>query len=266
MTDAPDDRDRPRPRRVIGLKVTGHTILGAILLGLGVLWTLDNLNLGIDSDRVIQFWPLGLVAFGVAKCRGYNTRRDTAAGTVMLVIGGLLLLRPLGLIQTNIFHLWPLLLIAGGLSLLKRSRTPVREVDGSWAREVQDDPAVPDDSHVSLLALMGSAERRVHSQAFRGAEATAMMGGVELDLRYARGAADKVYVDVFTWWGGIEIIVPRDWKVDVEASPIMGGVVDTSLPPLGPAVTTLVVRGIVIMGGVEVKNRSGRHPDAEPSA
>lgn len=257
--ELPDGKDAPRShmRGIVGVKMSGHTVLGAILLTLGVLWTLDNLGL-IDSDKAIEFWPIILLAFGVAKINGYNTRRDPAAGTVMVVVAGLLLLKPLGIFHTSVFHLWPLLLIAGGLSLLKRARAPVgARTDGS---------AEIEDAHFSVLAVMGAAGRRVHSQQFRGAEATALMGGVELDLRSAKAASDTVYVEVFTWWGGIEIVVPRDWKVDIEASPIMGGVVDTTKAPVGPVATTLVVRGIVIMGGVEVKNKSALHPDTETQA
>lgn len=249
------ERDAPRSqmRGLIGVKLSGHTIIGAILLTLGVLWTLNNLNI-IDSDRALQFWPLGLIAYGVAKMQGWNTRRDHSAGTMICIIGSLLLLRPLGLIH-NAFSLWPLLLISGGLALLKRARTPVEELR-SGSTQVND-------AHLSVLAIMGAASRRVYSPDFRGAEATAMMGGVELDLRNAASTVDKVYIDVFTWWGGIEIVVPRDWKVDIEASPIMGGVVDTTKAPVGPVATTLVVRGVVIMGGVEVKNKSSVRTDDE---
>ncbi len=247
--DARDEREAPRTqvRGLVGLKISGHTIVGAIMLLLGVLWTLDNLDV-MDSDRAIQFWPIGLVAFGVAKLQGWNTRQDRNAGTALTIIGSLMLLRPLGIIHTSIFSLWPLLMIAGGLALLRRARTPVEDLPPGSA-EVND-------AHLSVLALMGGAARRVHSRDFRGAEASAIMGGVELDLRNAATTVPKVYVDVFTWWGGIEIIVPRDWKVDTEATPIMGAVVDTTKAPDAPVVTTLVVRGIVIMGGVEVKNKS----------
>src|SRR5205814_10556930 len=37
-----------------------------------------------------------------------------------------------------------------------------------------------------------------------------------------------------------------------------GGFADTAAPPMDAAAPTLVVRGLVVMGGVEVKNEPGR--------
>jgi hypothetical protein len=53
------------------------------------------------------------------------------------------------------------------------------------------------------------------------------MGGSKLDLRQAKIApGTEAVVDVFTVMGGVELLVPRDWNVDVQLVPIMGGVND----------------------------------------
>jgi len=51
--------------------------------------------------------------------------------------------------------------------------------------------------------------------------------------------------------------VPDGWTVVIEAVPFMGGVDDKTRPPkaaVDGAAPTLVVRGFVMMGGVEIKN------------
>ena len=53
-------------------------------------------------------------------------------------------------------------------------------------------------------------------------------------------------------WGGIEITVPPDWAVDNHIVPIMGGVVDKSTGTQA-ATHRLHLRGVVLMGGVEIK-------------
>ena len=81
--------------------------------------------------------------------------------------------------------------------------------------------------------------------------------GCEIDLRQASIApGTEAVIDVFAFWGGIEIKVPEDWTVVTRAVPLMGGVEDkTHVPQPLPAVEKrLVISGIVVMGGVVVKN------------
>ena len=66
----------------------------------------------------------------------------------------------------------------------------------------------------------------------------------------------EAVIDVFAFWGGMEIKVPEDWTVIIRAIPLMGGVDDkTHMVQPPPAVEKrLVISGIVMMGGVVVKN------------
>jgi hypothetical protein len=80
------------------------------------------------------------------------------------------------------------------------------------------------------------------------------MGGHDLDLRPARIASGPAVIDLFVWWGGVDIRVPQDWKVSCEALPIMAGIEDQTRPPAGEAKGHLILKGLVVMGGVEVKN------------
>jgi len=86
------------------------------------------------------------------------------------------------------------------------------------------------------------------------------MGGVELDLREAKPAAERVVVDVFAWWGGIEVVVPENWRVESDVTPVMGTFEDDrNLATTEEPVATLVLRGTVIMGGVVVRNQPQPH-------
>jgi len=77
-------------------------------------------------------------------------------------------------------------------------------------------------------------------------------------------------LDCFAFWGGVEIKVPADWTVEVTGVPLLGGFADTrresrrvvggigalhpESTPVAPNEKRLQVKGMVIMGGVEVKN------------
>ena len=87
------------------------------------------------------------------------------------------------------------------------------------------------------------------------------MGGCDVDLRDASIAPNtEAVIDVFAFWGGIDLKVPEDWVVINRVIPLMGGVDDKTRTPIdsSAAQKRLVVRGIVIMGGISIRNRTRR--------
>ncbi|MBI5168239.1 MAG: hypothetical protein HZA61_02000 [Candidatus Eisenbacteria bacterium] len=248
-----EERDSRRRIHVYGagfssgsgrLQIGGRLVFGLALTTLGLLWTLDNL-FGVDSDAIISWWPLLLVIFGVMKLTGIGAEKRLVPGAIFTSAGLLLLGNKLHLSwwHIGIGDLWPILLIFFGASVVLRSiREPEAETGDS-------------DTFVRSFALMGGVTRRNRSDAFRGGDLSAMMGGVELDLRDAQLADGRAVVEVFAMWGGIEILVPPDWRVESEVTPIMAGYEDnTHLVPGVEPVGTLVVRGFAVMGGIEVAN------------
>jgi len=107
---------------------------------------------------------------------------------------------------------------------------------------------------LSATAILGGVKRVNNSQDFRGGDATAIMGGCEIDLRPASITPNhEPVLEVFAMWGGIEIRVPPDWTVISKVDPILGGFEDKTMPPKDES-KRFVVRGSVVMGGIEVKN------------
>jgi len=96
------------------------------------------------------------------------------------------------------------------------------------------------------------ADRRVRGPVSH-VEVSAVMGGCDLDLREAVPAIDPIAIQVFAMWGGIDIRIPPGWVVEIEAWPILGGVVDNTQAPALPA-HRVILRGMAFMGGVEIKN------------
>jgi predicted membrane protein len=79
------------------------------------------------------------------------------------------------------------------------------------------------------------------------------MGGCEIDLSKASIEEGEAVINTFALWGGIEITVPADWTVETRGTAILGGFDDTSRRPDDDG-KKLIVTGIALMGGVEVKN------------
>jgi hypothetical protein len=227
-------------------RLSAQLIFGCVVITLGVLFTLDNLSI-VNSGSILRWWPLALVFFGLSRLLGFGARQQTVSGAVMAGIGMLLLLSNLDVIRFRIWDLWPLALVAGGASLVTRGmqRRPPVGPDGTPPPDLDD--------RVHAFVIMGGVVRKMNSSYFVGGEATAFMGGVELDLRGAHAATDTVILDVLVWWGGVELKVPPDWKVTSEVVPIMAGIEDKTKVQVD-AKTHLIVRGLVVMGGIEVGN------------
>ncbi len=113
--------------------------------------------------------------------------------------------------------------------------------------------ARPADGAISMFTLMGQVVRKHSTPGFPGANMAVMMGGLELDLRQTTIEERVAYIDCFCMWGGIEVYVPPGWRVVNEAVALMAGVEDkTAQTAIGNP--TLVIRGFVLMGGLEIKN------------
>lgn len=230
---------------------TPQVVFGLLIVVLGVLFTLDNLEV-IEAREYLRFWPAGLVLVGLTKI--YHARsagHGWISGLIFIGVGMWMLLNGILYFTINVRDVLPLVLVALGGYMVWRGFGGPRQRIG---------PALSDGhSSFSAFAIMGGVSRRSSSQTFRGADLTAVMGGCEIDLRQASIApGTEAAIEVFAFWGGIDIKVPDDWTVVTRAMPLMGGVEDKTRAPQGAPLKRLVVRGVVIMGGVSIKNRGDR--------
>ena len=185
---------------------------------------------------------MGLIAVGILKL--WQSRGGNAfGGLVVTTVGVWLLLESLGLVFVHFWEMWPLLLVILGASMVWQG------LRGGRRHAAASD----ENDTLSALAVLGGVNRGNNSRAFKGGDLTSVMGGCEIDLRQAAIEGEAVF-DVFAIWGGIEIRVPENWTVIGRVTPILGGFDDKTRPAQQASPQRLVIRGVVIMGGVEVKN------------
>jgi hypothetical protein len=219
--------------------VTPHALFGLAAIVIGLLLTADNLQL-LDAGQVLRYWPVALLVAGLALVVQPAERSGhRLVGWALAGLGGWMSLAVLLGLRVRIWDWWPLVFVAVGVSLILRARSSTVGPSG-------------DPQAISAVAFWSGVERRIASPAFRRAELTAIMGGIEVDLRAARTAGGEAVIDVFVMWGGVEITVPPDWSVTNAANVVMGGIEDKSAG-LQDATNHLTIRGLVLMGGVEVK-------------
>lgn len=225
-----------------GFRITPQAVLGMLIIGVGVLLTLDNLT-WVETDRILRYWPLGIVVAGIVKLAQCRELSGRLVGLVMIGIGAVWTADSVLELSVDIGDFWPIALIALGVVIISRARRGAEVVAGA---------PLTADSSVTEVAIWAGKQRRNASSAFRRADLTAVMGGIELDLRSAATATGEAVIDVFIMWGGVEIWVPPDWAVSNQVALLMGGAEDKSTGTRD-ARHRLIVRGFVVMGGLEIK-------------
>lgn len=227
----------PPPRRH-----TPSLVLGICIILFGLALTLDQLNVP-HAAFLLRLWPLILLALGAVKlrqCDGFST-----GGFILVLAGAYLLVAefsPDGISDA----LWPLILVGAGVFLVMKS---LRQRRG---------PAIPladREAFVEATAVFSGCRRQPQGQPFKGGDATAIFGGIELDLRSAEPSPEPMVLDVFILFGGGEIRVPPGWAVDIRTTSIFGGVGHkVADAPAGAAAPRLVITGSTIFGGLEIRH------------
>jgi predicted membrane protein len=219
---------------------SGHLFMGGMLILVGLLFLLDTLGVANTGGILARGWPVILIAIGVQRFFSCNTPEARIAGGAWIFLGSVFLLSRLGFLQVNVWRLlWPLALIVIGASLVMRSRNARKESSS-------------DDSNISAMAFLGGVERKIRSQAFQGGELTAVMGGCNIDLRQAAIEGSEAELSVFVMMGGIELYVPPTWTVVSRVVPVLGSFEDHTNGSTD-ATKRLLIRGTVMMGGIDVK-------------
>ena len=232
----------PNPSNAI--RIAPRLLAGIGILVLGVLWTLDNLDV-IESSRITEWWPAILIVIGLVRL--LDPVKSRFASVLFILVGTVWLLDSLDVANIDLGDLIPLGIAAVGAKLIwdalrRTSQAPVLATA---------DPG----STFSAFALWAGVKRQSTSDEFRGGDATAIMGGIEIDLRDANVRdGEQAVIDVFALWGAVEITVPENWRVVSKVLPLMGAFEDKTRAAKGTTGPTLLVQGSAIMGGVDVKN------------
>lgn len=223
-----------------------QVFFGVLLLIFGALALVDNLDI-FSTRQFFQFWPMVFILVGMLKISRSQNTSGRLIGAGFVALGALLTLQHLGIVYFRIRDWWPVFIIAAGLMIIFKDKM---NSSTSYSNPATGSGNQQAESNIS--AIMSGAKMQNSTPDFRGGELTAVMGGIELDLRNA-GLQNEATLNVFAMWGGIELKIPHDWTVISQGVPILGGFEDKTVPPMVRD-KKLYLQGYAIMGGVEVKN------------
>lgn len=209
-------------------------ILGLVLVLVGAFFLLNNLGVLPRLPWWAYEWYSILIGIGIVVTAAGN--RST--GIVLMGIGAAFLIQDIYYFRWRDF--WPVILIVIGLSFIFRHKKSASN-------------QTFDDNYFEALNIFGGGNQRVVSSQLEGGKTTTIFGGTEIDLRESK-PVDGAVIEIFTAFGGVEFLVPADWKIKNESHVILGGFEDKRQTEITDNSPQVIVRGTVIFGGGELKS------------
>lgn len=169
-----------------------------------------------------------------------NDSRSYLWSLGVILLGALFQLRELGVTDLNPWQvLWPAVIIILGVSVLL-SRSGGSQV-------------VSTDKRDDATAILGGIDQKNTSEDYQGGKVIALLGGAKIDLRKAVIKSEAT-INIFSFWGGVEIVVPRNLIIKNRTNAVVGGIEDKTDQEITKNSPVLHISGDVIMAGVEIKN------------
>ena len=79
------------------------------------------------------------------------------------------------------------------------------------------------EDEVRVTNFFGGSDNQSPSQNFSGGRVLTVIGGCELDLRRASIADEGAVINIVASLGGVRLMVPDDWAVNVQTRAFFGG-------------------------------------------
>jgi len=219
----------------------GRLLAGLVLIVLGIVFLLDQNDVLDAGDLIADWWPVLFIVAGLLYVS--FTPRHLLLPAVLIVVGFALLARSLDFVPdwvSTVF--WPAVLVGIGLWVILGQ--------GFGSQTMQRGDRVN-----SLVAFFGR-ELVNESQQFAGGSILNVFGGTDIDLRRARPVPEGAAMDVVVAFGGVDIVVPEGWRVEVKGLPLFGGWSNkTSRDLLDPDAPRLSVEALVAFEGLEIAHK-----------
>lgn len=224
-------------------KLHGRVIVGLLLIFFGAIFVLENYNL-IEIPGEFFSWEYFFILIGLLF---FVLSRNKTAGVVFIAIG----------LFNLVPELWPLVFVLLGAYIIAGKRRG-RRVKSTVAIDTESSARASEINRdtVECISIFGGGSKVVYSENFQGGNLVSIFGGCEVNLSQSKLADGENVIEVTAIFGGATLIVPPDWKVELDILPIFGGFGDKRTKDPNLTVDekkVLVIKGVVLFGGGEIK-------------
>lgn len=220
-------------------------VLGVLIIALGILLILNNFDLlGYYVRRLIFSWQMLLIAIGTIYLA---EKRSRWGGVILIAVGGFFILPRLVCMPDDyVKNFWPLLIIAAGVVI---TSSALKNYTRSKISNVQQSIDFIDDVNV-----FGSAKRVIKTDNFKGGKSVNLLSGAVYDFTECKISGTSQLLRIVCILGGVDIIVPKTWNVQIDSATIFGGIDNKRKDNLTEVDTsqTLMIKGTVILGGCNI--------------
>jgi len=228
-----------------------RVLIGILLVIAGLILIMKKTTIlpePLDNfiDNIVFSWQMLLIIIGIVTLTGSGNKTP---GIVLISVGGFFLIPQL---FNNFFEsfnfFWPAIFIVVGIVVLINSRKL-----GDVIRPSSDESKA---DLIDYINVFSGAERQLITNNFMGGKVTSIFGGGEVDLTRSSLAEGNNVIEITCIFGGTTLIVPENWNVIIDVTPILGGFSDgrkISSEIVKDTSRTLTVKGLVIFGGGEIK-------------
>lgn len=115
--------------------------------------------------------------------------------------------------------------------------------------------AEPDSEEIDLVAIFEGRHLVSEADPIFGGKVIVAFGGALIDLRKATPSPTGVLLDIAVAFGGVSLVVPEGWRVKWQGSIYGGGFSDETRTTAKPDVPVVIVKGVIVMGGLQTTTR-----------
>jgi len=228
----------------------GRVSLGLIIIFVGALFLLHSLDyIDFHASRIFFSWPFIMLVIGLLIM--INSYKKLF-GAILFTVGAIFLVpRIFPGIEFNHGIIFPVLIILLGIYIITKHRIASCKPGSINESFIKKDT-------IDDIAVFGGGTKVFSSENFKGGNITSIFGGSEIDLTGCKLAEGENIIDALFIFGGSEILVPNDWNVISNMTPIFGGFSNKIRRDPNMAIDTsrtLVIKGLAIFGGGEVKSK-----------
>lgn len=226
------------------MKKMKSVIWGFALLIIGIIMGINALGIA-DIDIFFDgWWTLFII---VPSFIGLLTDDDKLESIIFLIIGVLLLLGSQDIVKFELVSklILPIIIVLIGLSLI------FKNIFTAKIRKSIDEVNKTNNTSDECSAIFTGQDIKVANEEFNGKSVSAIFGGITLDLRKALITKDVV-IKCKSIFGGIEIFVPDNVKVQVKSNSAFGGVDNKTISDNNSEIT-IYIDATCVFGGVDIK-------------